>query len=182
MVVMARIVVVFPAPLSLLNILDDDGVIDAFQVHIHLFFGSIHGGNIRKAAVLQERGKQCFLVTCWLQLAILSERERKNGYLHISAGQQCCQFSREHIGVRAGNIQIDLLFDIQTVYNFLKLRHLLDLIQKDISGPVRTKPFCQVLIKFFVIQQFFIFQCFKIQRYDLIVAHSAGFQCFLELL
>ena len=55
---------------------------------------------------------------------------RKGAHLHfhVASIEQCGEVVGEEMGIRAGDVEIDIVFDEETIDNFFKLRHVLYLV------------------------------------------------------
>lgn len=56
--------------------------------------------------------------------------EGKGAHLHFHVAfiEQCGEVVGEEMGIRAGDVEIDIVFDEETIDNFFKLRHVLYLV------------------------------------------------------
>ena len=95
------------------------------------------------------------------------KRERQHPNFHIAPGQECCQITGEQICVRACNVDVHIRLDIQTVYDLFKVGNFLNLIKEDVGSLSGDQPLFQICVQLLVIQQFFVFQFFKVHGYNL---------------
>ena len=102
----------------------------------------------------------------------LFKRKRQHLNLNIASGQERSKIAGEHIRIRTGDIDVHIRLDIHTIHNLFKSRDFLDLIQKDVGRFPDNQPFFQISVELFIVQQFFIFQLFKVHGHNLRILHA----------
>ena len=120
-------------PMPYGDVLDYNGIVDTLKIVTNLLRLSRQVQRIRERAVFDIRpvfpGK---VLSAPRAVNIFPEGKRQHGDLHMTTGQQCGNVARQHFGVGASDIQINIFPEIKAVQYAGEFLTLLDFIQEDI--------------------------------------------------
>ena len=68
---------------------------------------------------------------------VFREVKRLEAYFDIASGEERGQFAGEELGVRAGDVDIEVLAGVKSVNKLFELRHVLYLVEKNVCPAVR---------------------------------------------
>ena len=107
-----------------------------------------------------------------LATAEFTKGQRKHTKLHIAAGKQGCQIARHEISIRPRDIDVHFFLDEETVHGLFKLRHMLDLIEKDVIPLSWHEPFAYIAVQSMILLQVFKFQILEVDDMNLLFCHA----------
>ena len=116
------------------GIFDEDGIVNAGEIFLHIFLFALDGKGEGKGAVFHIGGVLGGQAVVAFRKAghVLFEGKGQHVKLYVAAGEQRGQLAGKEIGIRPGEVEVYIFADVEAVHHLFKLRHLLDFVKENI--------------------------------------------------
>ena len=154
------------------DVFEDDGIVDAGQILMHIFLIGKHGriGKGTPCQILTIQPLRAHAIMCGY---ILCKRKRLHPDLDITTGKQRRKFPGQEPRIGARHIDIAVLLHVKRIHRFFEVFHLLHFIDKNIIHALRLKPLCKILQELPALRDINSLDTFEVQGNDMILRHAA---------